>query len=177
MKDLRKEAPTWAFINAQIIQRAFKKGDLDESIRHVENQYNLPPNSLSIMNSAYVVSLLYCMVLIPKELWLNKNKCDPIFDEIGNPSAFSQISLIDKTFDTDFDKHPAFYFIRHLRNALSHVRFSITNGPDFLFWDQKDENSPRNFEATMSLSNLEYFISIVGAKLANLRTRTDLAQD
>ena len=95
MKDLRIEVPTWAFINAQIIQRANMKRDLNKAIGHVEKQYNSAPYSLSTMNSAYVISLLYCLVLIPKELWLNKNKCAPIFDEIGDPTVFSQISLID----------------------------------------------------------------------------------
>ena len=168
MKDLKTEVPIWAFINAQIIQQANLNGDLDNAIKHVEKMNGFAPNSLSTMNAAYIVSLLYCLILIPQQLWLSKNENDPIFDEIGDPTCFSQISIIDKIHDKDFDQYPGFYFIKHLRNALAHVRFSLYCPLDFLFWDQWNEKSPRNFEAKMTQSNLIYFINLVGPKLANI---------
>lgn len=175
MEDLRSQVPSCAFINAQIIQKAHTDGALESATRYVEKLHNFPPSSLSIHNAAYSISLLYCLVLIPKELWL-KNKGARIFKEIGDPSTFAQITVIDKYSDKDFDAYPAYYFIKHLRNALAHVRFSLTVGPDFTFWDQKSEHSPRIFEATMSKSNLEQFLSTVGVMLANLWNRPDSAQ-
>jgi hypothetical protein len=166
MIDKRKEIPAWAFINMQIIQDANSSGMLLPSIRRVEEGYQLPPNSLVVINSAYLLSLLYCLIVVPKELWL-RDKHHPFFARI-NPDDLLGLFVI-KQKSPDFDSEPVYNFLRHLRNAISHVRFSIGEDEVFTFWDQRYESSLRHFEASASRRSMEIFLSTVGSLLANLR--------
>ncbi len=166
MIDRRTEIPTWAFINAQIIQDADRSGALAPSIKRIEDAYHVPRGSLRIINSAYAVSLLYCLVVVPKELWLRNEL--PSNRTALNPALF--LRLVSITLPSrQFDRDPVLGVLRHLRNALSHVRFEIGDNGDFTFWDQSSDNSARTFSATITRPNLEEFLSIVGAALANLR--------
>ena len=167
MIDKRKEIPTLASINAQIIQDADSSGMLLPSIRRVEEGYQLLPNSLVVINSAYLVSLLYCLIVVPKELWL-RDKHHPLFARISPDDLLGLFVIKQKS--SDFDSEPVYNFLRHFRNAISHVRFSIGEDGVFTFWDQKNDSSPWNFEASASERSTEIFLSTVGSLLANLRT-------
>jgi len=166
MIDRRSEIPTWAFINAQIVQDAHRSGALAQSIRRVEEGYQLPPGSLTPINSAYAVSLLYCLVVVPKELWLRDGP-PPELAALDQSSVLSLVTVTQRS--RQFDAAPFYGLLRHLRNALSHVRFEIADDGEFSFWDQPTATSPPNFRATMSQSALERFLSTVGPALANLR--------
>ena len=168
MNDRRREIPTWAFINAQIIQDAVKTGKLQSSIEKVEKYYKLKPRSFSIINSAYLTSLLYCLIIVPKELWIINNR-HPVFSKISKKDLFSLFKIKKKP--PVFEKDPVFMFLRHLRNAISHVRFLIDEEGNFTFWDQKnDDSSQRTFEAiTVAPNSMEIFLSTVGSQLANIR--------
>ena len=166
MADRRPEIPSWAFINAQIIQDAERSGALAASVRRVEQGYSLPAGSFRVINSAYMVSLLYCMIVVPKELWLRTT----LPPEIAKLESSILPLIIVTQHSSQFEGNPLFTLLRHLRNALSHVRFEIADNGDFSFWDQSNESAAPSFRATMSVATLEKFLSVVGAALANLRT-------
>ncbi|MBX3037259.1 MAG: hypothetical protein KF758_10135 [Anaerolineales bacterium] len=168
MTDYVKQIPAWAYINFQIFQDAREQGNLKDSISRVEKMYKLPYGSLDIENSAYIISLLYCLIVVPKELryrdglskFLEETKLSPI------TNLFSISIKPDK-----FDEDPLFELIYHLRNSISHVRFSIDEIDEkrrkFIFWDKKHENAPINFECSIELPGLMMFLSIIGQALAN----------
>ena len=166
MLDYRTEVPAWAFINAEIIQEAVHRDVLVDAIHHVEQKYGLPLDSLRVINPAHVLSLLYCLIVVPKELWL-KNEKHPVFDELNMLDLLRFVTI--RTRPPQFDANPAFQLLRHLRNAVSHVNFAITDSGLFIFWDQKPGDAIRLFEADMTVTQLEQFLSLVGTKLANLR--------
>jgi hypothetical protein len=118
------------------------------------------------MNSAYLVSLLYCLIVVPRELWL-KDTENPSIANLDSSSVLGLFSITIRPIK--FDASPVLALLRHLRNALAHARFSIDKSGNFIFWDQENERSPRNFQAAISTQDLEAFLSSVGATLANLR--------
>lgn len=153
-----------------ILQEAFRSGDLVKATRHVEKSYNLRPDSLPVINLAYVVSLLYCLVVVPKELWAT----DKLPVALSNIDANWLLGLVSITLKSpNFDHDPVNRFFRHLRNAIAHVRFEVNDLGDFSFWDQKNENATPNFRASFSQPALELFLSKVGPELANLHFQHD----
>jgi hypothetical protein len=166
MSDPMTEIPSLAYINAQIIQSAFSAGELAAATDRVESYYGLPSHSLKVMNPAYLISLLYCLIVVPKQLWLG-NGLPLSLVTLDARSVLSQVDISIRP--PDFDKDLMFQFLRRLRNAIAHVRFSISNEGQITFWDQPGEQSPRCFQASMSLEALGEFLSIVGPALANLR--------
>ena len=163
MSDYRQEIPAAAYISKLIIQEADKAGALDDATRSVEKLFGMPENSYSIRNISQVVGLLYCLIVVPKELWLRDGK-NNITDNIDKDWLFGIVSITKKS--NNFDNNPCLLFLKHLRNAVSHVRFEINEAGDFTFWDKKYDSSPEIFRAHLSVSNLELFLSHIGADLA-----------
>ncbi len=167
MADRRQEIPTWAFLNALIAQQAVQTGDLARSVRSVEIHYGLAPGSLRFINEAYVVSLLYCLIVVPKEVWLLSEN-HSVYEKIDKDWL---VGLFDvEHFDDRFAKHPVYHLIHHLRNAVAHANFSLED-ERFAFWDQKGRTSAPYFGASISIHCLQDFLSKVGTMLANLRTQ------
>lgn len=168
MANHRQEIPSWAFINAQIAQQAVHSGDLARSVRSVEVHYGLAPGSLRFINPAYLVSLLYCLIVVPKEVWLLSEN-HSVYDQIDRDWLVA-IFAVEQDDNGELAKHPVYYLIHHLRNAVAHANFSIEDDGRFKFWDQKKKTTPVYFRASMSVECLQEFVSKVGALLANLRT-------
>lgn len=166
MKDSRSEIPALAFINAQIIQEAESSGMLTEPTRRVENLYQLPAGSLRVMNPAHLLGLLYCLIVVPKEYWVH-DKTHPIVATIDTEKLLRLVSVSLKS--SAFEANPGYALLRHLRNAVAHVRFAIDDG-NFTFWDQSPKTNQEIFRGTFTLVSLGEFLSTVGASLANLRT-------
>jgi hypothetical protein len=165
MKDIRPEIPALAFISAQIVQEAERLGALFEATHRVESQYQLPSGSLSVMNPAHILGLLYCLIVVPKELWL-QDKSHLVFARIDEAKLLSLFSITLKS--RAFEKNPSHALLRHLRNAVAHVHFTLVES-NFTFWDQEPQTKQETFRATFTLASLSEFLSTVGAALANLR--------
>jgi hypothetical protein len=168
MTDVRTEIPALAWINAQIIQEAERMGSLNGPTRQVETFYGLPAGSLRILNPAHLIGLLYCLIVVPKELWF-KDESHPVFTRIHYDKLVGLISVSKKT--GKFDTHPSYRLLRHLRNSVAHARFALVDDK-FEFWDQEPRTDRETFRATSSLAQLSEFVSYVGPILANLRNKS-----
>jgi hypothetical protein len=168
MTDVRTEIPALAWINAQIIQKAERMGSLNSPTRQVESFYGLPTGSLRILNPAHLIGLLYCLIVVPKELWL-KDKSHPVFVHIHPDKIVGLISVSSKT--ENFDIHPSYTLLRHLRNSVAHARFALVDDK-FEFWDLDPRTDRETFRATSSLAQLSEFVSYVGPILANLQNQS-----
>ncbi len=167
MIDRRSEVPTWAYINAQILQEARAAGLLAPAIARVEAHYGLASGSLNLENSAFLLSLLYCLIVVPKELWVRSGTLP------GSIAAMDAQPIVDlfsiNVRPPHFEGNPLYVLLHKLRNSISHVRFSIADDNHVTFWDQLNEKAPVNFQASISLRDLMRFLSTVGPLLANLR--------
>jgi HEPN pEK499 p136 len=169
MPDRRTAIPALAYMNAQVMQHAVQSGQLTSSMREVERLYTLPKNSLRVINPAYLLSLLYCLIVVPQELWLKQTPPPAI----AALDANHVIGLFVISLGTvEINASGVLRLIRHLRNAVAHARFSMEQPGSFTFWDQKGENAPKYFQASISEDNLAKFLSLVGAALANLQLST-----
>ena len=164
MSDFRLQIPQFAFINAQIIQ------EIIPSIRErvINIAYRLYPvlgNSYEFQNPAYIVSLLYCLLVVPQEIWLTSKAAPELNKFLSDfkPENYFELNDVKQN-----DKNQL-KFIRRLRNSIAHARFSINNDYSFEFQDCKP-GKPIDFKISISVINLMKFLSEVGAFLANLRS-------
>lgn len=166
MTSLRNEIPRLAYIEAQVLHRAAATGALSESVRAVENHYKLPNGSLGsgVFLESRVLTLLYCLVVVPKEIWASEAK-HPVYKAIASTWTVPDKAV---TLPREGDQGPPIYdFIHHLRNAVAHARFSF-DGRSFHFWDQRQNEREPSFRASLTIENLQRLLETVGALLANL---------
>jgi len=169
---MREEIPLRAFINAQIIREAEKGNDWQAAIRAICEKYaSQGLAEYQFMNPAYVVSLLYCLLVVPKELWIGINNDHPVFEDIKKDSvAVNVISKfkITTAIPTRREKEWSdnLYLLHKLRNSIAHANYDIgvvDGRMNFKFLDN-------NFECSIGKDDLMTFLSVVGAKLAMLRS-------
>jgi len=163
---LRNEIPQRAFINAQIIQSAEELDSWKKSKLLVSSKYSLP--EYEFINPAYVVSLLYCLLVVPKEIWIKNNKYHKVFSEVDENELKDNITSYrssDPKFETNFS-----YNIAHkLRNSVAHANYEIDHELNFEFWDEF--KGKENFRCKFSSKSIMWYLSEFGAKLANLRNK------
>jgi hypothetical protein len=167
MNDLRTEIPRRAFINAQIMQLVVNTSEFRNCVLQVFTNYDLPEMALDyeFKGPSYVASLLYCLIVVPKEIWsLHEN--DEVYKLLKRerPLELFQVSLKDQA----FDKNPTYQLIRRLRNSVAHADYEVTSNMGFVFYDRRNKMQQPNFIATASIEALSTFLSRIGAILANL---------
>ena len=164
MTDLREEIPQRAYINAEILQLATDTPAFRESINIVKGKYRL--QEYDFMNPAYIISLLYCLLVVPREIWLKNGSNRIIYSEVGKCDSIRNFTII---IPENYNGLSVDEFLKHMRNSISHARFSIDQEMVFTFSDQF--NNKESFMASISAKDLMKFISEIGAILANIRTR------
>lgn len=167
MKNLAAEIPQRAFINAQIIQRIHDSGAFQAAAHEVSRGYGI--RDYQFMNPAYVASLLYCLLVVPRHLFVEGK--EDFWDSQVPPATISSHFAI-KTAGPDVLQRSS-QFLRKLRNAVAHARFEVDENLMFVFHDGRTDV---DFEVQASADNLMAFLSDVGSKLANLRPSPPLVQ-
>jgi len=170
--DYRDEIPQRAYINAEVLQLAVKTADFQDCLRHVETKYGLGP--YSVINPAHVISLLYCLVVVPKELWLTEES-EVLHMRLAQLHP-EKLFALERT-DASFSARPAAELIRHLRNSVAHADFSVGTDGQFRFFDRPKQGIEPRFVASITLRNMEEFLAIVGSELANARALSRPAQN
>ena len=165
---LREKIPSLAYIEAQVVHQAVKRGALKDSVRAVETQYNFASGSLGdgVFLESRILSLLYCLVVVPREIWASSSE-HPIYDMISKNWSVPFGAVIKPA--TVSDEKATYHFIRHLRNAVAHARFTF-GGQRFHFWDQRPKEDMPSFRATISIYDLQLLLEVVGSAFANLRS-------
>jgi len=168
--DLRHEIPARAFINAQIIQEARDTPDFVRSIQKVISSPQYSVQGLAeyqYENPAHVASLLYCLIVVPRELRANPRSSDSLYTRIEEHQPEGLFLTIKPDNENKRCWHPTRLFINHLRNAVAHARYSVDSNMRFTFWDQKNEKAPIDWKVEIDADKLMIFLSKIGAILAN----------
>jgi hypothetical protein len=160
MKNLAAEIPQRAFINAQIIQRVHGSIAFQTAAHEVSSGYGI--RDYQFMNPAYVASLLYCLLVVPRQLFVEGNE---IFWDSQVPAATIGSHFAIKMAAPEILEKSS-QFLRRLRNAVAHARFEVDENLMFVF---RDGRNVVDFEVQASADHLMAFLSDVGSKLANLR--------
>lgn len=159
MADFRAEIPTRSFINALIIEEAVKTKSFQDCVRSTLSKVRLPIREYQFVNPAHLVGLLYCLVVVPKEIWLlpQNHILYRKLKEAGLLELFD-FPIRDITFDSD----PVYYLIHRLRNAVAHANFSIDESQAFEFWDTTAKGKTPHWKASVSSANLLQFVTWLG---------------
>jgi hypothetical protein len=170
MTDLREEIPQRAYINAEIIQVALNTLTFRESIDAVKRKYQL--QEYDFVNPAYIISLLYCLLVVPREVWLKNEPDQTIYEEVKKCASLRYFVITNpENHDGLLVGYSVHSFLKHLRNSVAHARFSIDREMVFTFSDQENKKDEQQFRVSISARNLMEFLSEVGAILANIRSR------
>ena len=164
---MSKDIAAWAFIEQAVLASAERDGSLQNHAQKVEREYGLPPRYLAtgLIWQTRALSLLYMLILFPKEYW-NLDQSDPIYRDIEQRWSVDEVSVV--TPDEKFGS-TVYGFVHRLRNALAHARIAF-QGDDIEIWDTS--KSREVYRARIPKKEVQKFMEIVGSRLANLRNRT-----
>ena len=167
--------PSYAFINAQIIQDLYPVTGFQDHVREsVGLRYAL--KEWEFMNPAYVASLLYCLIVVSRHVFVSDKAEEAFWDQQVQASQMSAYFNINKAGPGDTKRSSQ--LLRRLRNSIAHVRYDIITdahespnwrNAKFIFRDRLPRANFDDFEASASSANVMKFLSEIGAKLANLR--------
>lgn len=155
--NFRDEIPQRAFIDAQIIGAAQASGHLEPSIAVVSGKYCL--EDYRVLGPAHAAGLLYCLLVVPRELWWSEE----ILARVEAHAPQSYFSFNEPPGSTE-------ELFRRLRNAVAHADFTVSSEGTFTFEDGGIRGSSPRFSATIELPQLQRFLCVVGAELANSRS-------
>lgn len=161
---MKETIPQCAYINAQILQSLNDIHAIQNLVKQVGQ--SLGVENYSFMNQAYIASLLYCLLVVPREVFVARN--DSALDARLPSNTVTDFFKIER--DTKGAAARSSNFLRRLRNSVAHARFSVDDQMVFRFTDRPAPRSTDEFIITASIQNLGDFLSVIGALLANLRT-------
>lgn len=163
---IRNEIPQRAYINAEILQALAQSTALDAATKGVSSKYGL--GQYLIFGPSHVVSLLYCLLVVPKEIWLQPAD-DLVWARIRKLDPAQHFDVVES--DDTYAKDPPRQLIRRLRNSIAHARYDIQPDLSFKFCNRANRDAADTFVAISSAEQLSRFLSDVGSFLANLRNR------
>lgn len=163
---MSKDIPALAYIEQQILGRAVASGSFQNHVGELEVEYGLTPGTLGngLFWQVRVLSLLYALILFPKEYW-GMDQDDPVYREVAEQWSVDRIRVL--TQDRKYG-NTVYGFIHRLRNALAHASIA--------FYDDGIEisdswNGQFAFRARVSNDEATAFLEKVGSIMANRRNR------
>jgi len=156
-----KEIPKWGWYNGLFL---FEYADALETKgkQDIHDFYdsfkrkNLNGNEFPIKNQGLSISLLYMLLVLPREMWENQQNNSTSF-------AFKTRNLFKFEQGGDFD---TWNFLRCMRNSISHANFNMTQEGEYTFWNTQ-QNGNINFRVTIMHSDLFTFITEIGMYFIN----------
>ena len=163
---MNKEIPQWSWYNGQFlfaIDEVMDSGDdlitVKQFMDEFKQKHGLTNFPFSLKNQGTVISLLYSLLVVPREIWENKK-------ENGTAFAFTTRSKFTISIGQELCSD-VWEFLRLMRNSVGHANFSIdTHNSVYKFWNINPSGN-RNFEATISHGDLGEFLSEVGKYYIN----------
>ncbi|MDO7479912.1 HEPN family nuclease [Acinetobacter baumannii] len=103
---------------------------------------------LGLINQGFIPVAFYIMLVIPRETIFNLYK--EKYEEINLYIAEKLSPEVETTYSNDTKRID---FLRHIRNAVSHMNFEMTTEVDYVVF--KDENPRKNEKFRCKFSNLD----------------------
>src|SRR5262245_4581630 len=111
MDDFRAEIPIRSFVNARILDRAIEGDSFQAAVQDSLAEFGAPGIDYHFKNPAYIAGLLYCLVVVPKEIWeLPENHA--VYKLLSDSGVLDLFNITLK--DSRFDAHPTYYLIHRL---------------------------------------------------------------
>jgi hypothetical protein len=159
---MRNKIPKWGWYNG-MFQFDFEDALHTNPKQTIEQFYNdfrtrcLNNIAFPLKNQGTAISLLYMLLVVPRELW----ERTPANNQIRFPF------VTKKRFNFQSDENVSNdEFIKLMRNSIAHANFDMNENGEYTFWNER-KNGERNFKVKISHRNLFLFISEVGKYFIN----------
>ncbi len=146
----------YVFIDKLAQNDVFKSGETE-----IAKQFGI--SGYFYNNEAETISRLYCLLVVPKEVWGSNQKYAELLGTIDESNTLNLFSFVRRR------KNDLKYTLRSLRNAISHAHF-ISEENGFTFWDV-DTKEVEHFRVFISHQNLNSLIADIGIKFAQLSAK------
>jgi len=162
MEDRRIQIPTGCWVNVEIIDRLQQTSLFKQYCVEVPRKLGFQdPESESewpFMNLSWGAYMMYCLLVVPKELY-NLPKGDPFYIDLQKRNVMQYFTITKERETFDIDPR---YHLNSLRNAISHVNFTIDTNDEFTFWDHPSKKpNERHWEARATETSLIKFLHII----------------
>ena len=144
MKNQINQISLGCAVNSAIINDVVDKSDFIESCVNVPLKHNIqapsPNTPWPFQNSSWEAYKLYCMIVVPKELY-KLPATDDFYQNLKAKKMFRNFEVIKEK--DSFEDSPLYHF-NSLRNAISHVNFSLKGMLEYEFWDHFPHKTDRD---------------------------------
>lgn len=151
--------PPLCWVNVAIIDRISQTKEFVQKCIEVPTEAGFgPPNPdepWPFMNPSWAAYMMYCLLVVPKELY-QLPKDDPFYIDLKKKRVFHSFDI--KRQRMSFSDDPKYHF-SSLRNAISHVNYQIDGENTFHFWDHPPgKPNNRHWEASIRQPDLVDFL-------------------
>lgn len=158
---MRNEIPRWGWYNGMFLIN-FSDALENKGIQDINSFYDsfkkkyLNDIDFPIKNQGLTISLLYMLLVVPREMWENQQAN-------GTQFPFTTRNLFETEKGSDFD---TWNFVRCMRNSVSHANFDMNNQGKYTFYNIQ-QNGNVNFKVKIMHSDLFKFITEIGKYYIN----------
>lgn len=162
MEDRRIQIPTACWVNVTIIDRLQQTSLFKQYCVEVPREAGFQgperESEWPFMNFSWCAYMMYCLLVVPKELY-NLPEEDPFYTDLQEREVMQYFTITKER--KTFAKDPR-YHLNSLRNAVSHVHFTIDANNEFTFWDHPPRRpNQRHWEARATDSHLLKFLHVM----------------
>ncbi|ABE74338.1 hypothetical protein [Psychrobacter cryohalolentis] len=160
-------------VNAAIINDVMtkEKGTFNDSCIEVPKKHNIispePNMAWPFQNASWEAYKLYCMIVVPKELY-KLAKDDKYYLDLVKEDVMRNFTI--KKQEKSFQES-ALYHFNSLRNSISHVNYSITDDGSFVMWDHKYRQEAEelwHWHIEINKSDMDLFLGEISRHIFNL---------
>jgi|GEM_PF-1521683 len=153
-------------VNSAIINDVMAKkiGSFHDSCVDVPKKHNIVPPVPGMpwpfQNSSWQAYKLYCLIVVPKELYKLSGD-DQFYLDLVSKKVMRNFTI--KKQRKPFEKS-ALYHFNSLRNSISHLNYSIEEDESFIMWDhppKKEEEKFWHWHIEITKDNMDLFLDEV----------------
>lgn len=158
---MREEIPQWNWYNGQFLWafeeqlRSNPTQTIGEFFADFKKQNGLEHFPFHLKNQGAIISLLYALLVVPREIWERDTK------RTAFPfSAEEEFHVTQGRYKSVWD------FLRLLRNSISHAQFAVdVENNAYRFWNI--DKGKKTFEVEISQEGLGLFLTEIGKYYIN----------
>jgi hypothetical protein len=145
MTELINQISIGCAVNSAIINDVLNKRDFTDSCVNIPLKHNIKPPIPGMpwpfQNSSWEAYKLYCMLVVPKELYKLPEE-DEFYKDLSAKNVMRNFAI--KKQRKSFQESPLYHF-NSLRNSISHVNYSLNKEGDFTMWDHPPRKIAEEF--------------------------------
>lgn len=149
--NMRNQIPKWCWLNGLFIHNLADslETDPDMSISSYHEAFckELDGFQFPLKNQGFVISMLYSMLVIPREMWENDRQIRSEFAFTTSP----RFTAIEGKWNDSW------CFLRLMRNAIAHAHFELNEQGVYHFWNINKQDI-MDFKVSVMHSDLFAFI-------------------